>query len=182
MQVAQTLLLVLAAVLFVVWLAVALARLPPFTGAEVRAELRYGTLVRLIALFAALTMPLLALAVIGFLPWSNITALLRAGCVLLILCLPGGLLLLEVQRVRIAVTTAGLIADSPWRGRRELPWNEIEHVTFSALNRWLVIRGRNGQTIRASLFLAEFPKLLAALKAHVPSPRRLDVRRLIERV
>lgn len=180
MQIAQALFLVLSAALFVLWLAVALVgRLPP-GGDKVLTELRYGARVRSAALFAALAMPLLTLAILALLPWHNLAQLTKAGLILLALCLPGGLLLLEVQRVRLAISETGLIADSPWRGRRAMRWDEVEHVSCSALNRWLVIEGRDKTTIRASFFLTGLPALLTALRDRVPAAKRAGVRRHLD--
>jgi hypothetical protein len=70
----------------------------------------------------------------------------------------------EAFRVRIDITSAGIIGRSPWRRRRAaIRWEDVAEVFYSHWFDWLTIKGRDGQTIRAHYFLRGFPWLARAV-------------------
>ena len=164
----QYLFLAVAVALFLFWNLTALVPRRAVKAGNVIAVLRYGRALRLFALTVALAIPTLLAILMLRTPWVDPQRLLLAGGTLTVLSLLGGALLLEVERVVITVTDDGLIGDSPWRRRRELRWPEIERITYSGVNRWYAVVGRDGRTIRASAFLVGLPTLLQALQERVP--------------
>jgi hypothetical protein len=180
MQTLRVMFLVPAVGLFVLWLAAALAS-HKRPAADIRAELRYGVGLRLFALLVALAITGLMIYVVWFLPWrpGEEQHLAIAGASFLGMSLLGGLLLLETARVRLYITEDALIGDSPWRRRRTIRWAEVEHVSYSALNRWFAIVGPGGRAIRASRSLVALSALLEMVKARVPPERRIEVQRFL---
>jgi hypothetical protein len=101
------------------------------------------------------------------------------GANLLILGVIGGVVLLETQKTRIAITDAGVVGRSPWRRTRELSWSEIRSVTYSAVDHCLILHGSGRRKIRASLFLVNIGELTRAIKEKVPADRYASaIRRL----
>ncbi len=182
METPRILFLVLAIGLIFLWLVVALLpRKPPEVAGPVT-ELRYGRFLRVLALVIALLIPALMVFVVWFLPWSDARHPMLAGCAFLALSLLGGLLHLEVERVRLFVTDDALISYSPWHRRHEIRWAEVQNVAYSSVNRWFVITGPGGRAIRASRSLVGLPALLAVLKHKVTAPRSAKVQAFLEKV
>src|SRR5450755_3736534 len=151
MSTLQIVFLGLAALLILAWLLLALAQ-PRSLEAPGVVVLRYGAAWRVAAIVVALVPPAL---MIGFVWRSHErpeAMLLIVGGQFFAASMVAGLLLIEVKRVQIAVSEEGIARSSPWTGQAALKWNEVECVTYSALNRWIVVEGP-GKTIRVSRHL-----------------------------
>jgi hypothetical protein len=182
MEQPRIILLALAGGLICLWLGVALMRRKPAAIAGTVGELQYGYLLRSIALVVAVSIPALLIVIALTVPVRDLTNPLAVSGAFACMSLLGGLLLVETSRVRLVVTEEALIAYSPWRGRREVRWAEVQKVAYSALNRWFVITGPGGQVIRASRSLVGLPALLAAFKHKVPADRTTEVQPFLANV
>jgi hypothetical protein len=159
----------LASALILAWLLLALSgsRKADAPGAMV---LRYGAPLRMFALAVALMLPLFMIYFIWNVPWRTDARLIAAGVSFFTTSVTGGLLLIEVERTKIAVIEGGIVRFSFWQGEAALKWSEIECVSYSALNRWIVVEGA-GKTIRVSSHLAGVAAFVKTLRAKV-SPER----------
>lgn len=169
METAQILFLTAALALALFWIGVALTgRRRASTRMMVAAELHYGRFLRLFALVTALCVVTLTGYVVSEVRWRSLEQLCAAAGAFLALSGLGGLLLLETEKTRLYLTEDALIGESPWRRRRVIRWDEVQRVRYSGINRWFIIEGPAGQTIRVSRYLVGLPQLLAALqtKAH----------------
>jgi len=79
--------------------------------------------------------------------------------------------LLEIFLTRLIVSDQSIISFSPWRGRREFRWDEIESVSYSAKVGGLTLKGPDGKKIRASVYLAGSGQLTEELRRRVPKER-----------
>jgi hypothetical protein len=177
----RLLFLAAAAALGCLWLAVALSRRRQPKNLVAFAELRYSRPLRLFALIIALAIPALMGYVISRDIWINQRYLSAAGSAFLIMSWLGGLLLLETERACIYLTDDAIVGYSPWRLRRDIRWDEIHQVSYSALNRWFVIVGPTG-VIRASRSLVGLPALLAELQKRAPARCSTQVLALARRL
>lgn len=166
----RTLSIAAAILLFVVWLY--LSR--PTTTLSVKQGdtlLRYSVFLRVVAWVLALVPLTLLVWIMGtFRFQSPERAALVAGG-LLSLSVLSGLLLLEAARVRIVLSKEGITSESPWRRVRTIPWNQVVDVSFSALNRWFIVRSVQGEVIRVSVFLNQLDEFIAKVKQHLPAER-----------
>lgn len=147
------------------------ASIDPATGGR---RLGYGLPLPLVGLFLGLIVPTTIMA-LGFslLPLNGVESILLLIAALM-LFLGGGFLFLEGVGVRLVLTPDRLISSTPWRSRRELRWSEIDEVSYSLVNYWLIIRGPK-TTIRASLFLQGIGDLAEAIDKHLdPSQVRIN--------
>ena len=78
--------------------------------------------------------------------------------------------LLEVFLTRLIVSDQSIISYSPWRGRREFRYDEIESVSYSA-NAGHTLKGPDGKKIDASVYLAGSGYLNEELRRRVPKER-----------
>jgi hypothetical protein len=115
--------------------------------------LRYGVVLRTLALGIALTPPLITVYVVWAFLWKSSATLNFAGISLLALSAIAGLLLIEVTRVQVVLTEEGITRFSPWSGPVTLKWIEVEQIHYSSINRWFVVAGAR-KTIRLSRHLA----------------------------
>src|SRR5687767_7160861 len=131
----QIVLVSLAGCLLLLWSLVALL------GGRGRADggvvLRYGSVLRVVALVLAWSPPCVAIYVIWNHSWRNENLLVTAGVAFLITSLIAGLLLIEVERTQIQVNDEGITRQSPWTGRAFLKWSEVRRVEYSRVNRWI---------------------------------------------
>lgn len=67
-----------------------------------------------------------------------------------VVCMP---LLLEVNVVRVEFDESSIYTFSPWRKKREIPWNDVVKHWFSETNQWHVFETRNRGKIRLGVFL-----------------------------
>ena len=143
---------IVAGALILFWLVFALAgtRKPNAAGAIVVME--YGRVLRLLALIAALSPPTLMATMVWHLIWRSEERLAIAGCSFLAVSLLGGLLLIEIVRLRIVLTEEGITRSSPWTGTVMVKWGDIKSVKWSPINRWFVIQ-TGSATVRVSRFL-----------------------------
>jgi hypothetical protein len=170
-----------ATALAALWVGAALLPRRRPSGVTIRAELRYGRRLRLFAIIVALTIPALLAWLVWRVPGQSVRHLNVFGAAFAVLGLMGGLLLLETERVRIYLVDDGIVALSPWRGRRALLLSEVQSVTYSRLNRWFVIVGKDGTTVRASRSLCGLPVLLQALYERAPARCAPAVKVFLER-
>lgn len=75
-------------------------------------------------------------------------------------------LYLEFFRVRIIVTEEGLQCRSGWRPKREVRWDEIKSVDFSATLQWYRMHTEGKGIVRLHVFLSGLQSLFDALKHH----------------
>lgn len=148
----QIVFVVLASGLILFWLIFGLQGPRKMDVPDVLVVLRYGSVLRVLALVLALTPPALMIYIVCTFAWRNDTVLAGAGVLFLLTGILAGLLLIDVERTQIALTEDGLTRDSPWTGRSALKWSAVERIHYSPLNRWLVVAGA-GQTIRISRHL-----------------------------
>ena len=178
----QRLMLVIAAVVqFSLWLVLSgRYRTPPAAAGTV--VLRYGPKLRLLGLCIAFAIPALLVVLLVATPIRYTRNLAPLGVTFLALGFVGGSLLLETQGVRLTVTDLGIISMSPWRRRHEWRWDEIEQVSFSRLNYWLILDGPRQEKIRASLFLVGIRDLARAALQHVSGIKLARARKVLDRL
>jgi hypothetical protein len=98
------------------------------------------------------------LAVGSFIAYSALHA--SANQHVLAACLGGLLFLvslyifLETQFVRIEFDDNLIYTFSPWRKRRLVPWSAVVDYSYSAVNRWHILKTRGYGSIRLSALLS----------------------------
>jgi hypothetical protein len=148
----QTVFVVLAVLLMSCWLALAVLGPRRMDKANALAVLRYGVVLRMLALLLAMTPLVILLYAMRKFHWETPAKFNLAGFAFLTFSAIVGLWLIEVARVQIVVTEDGITRSSPWSGVATLKWSEIERVRYSSANRWFVVEGA-GHTIRVSRYL-----------------------------
>ncbi len=177
----QRLVLVIAAVVqFALWLVVC-GRYHAPVAAPGTAVLRYGPKLRVLGLCIAFAIPALLVLLLVATPVRSLRNLIPLGGTFLTLGFVGGSLLLETQAVYLLVSDSGLVSFSPWRRRREWRWEEIEQVSFSRLNYWLILDGPRREKIRVSLLLCGSGDFARALLRHVSGMKLARARKVLER-
>src|SRR5262245_37184116 len=114
--------------LMLVWLALAVIGPRKVDVPSTLTRLRYGALIRSLALVLALALPMITVYVVAKFLWSTPTKLNLAGISLLSLSMIAGLPLIEVSRVQIVVSEDGLTKLSPWLGLNTIKWTEVVRV------------------------------------------------------
>jgi hypothetical protein len=61
-------------------------------------------------------------------------------------------LFLEVWFVRIEFDEQFIYATSPWRGKRQIPWEAVEALEYSERNQWFVLKTTDQGSVRISIF------------------------------
>ena len=143
------------------WLLVALFSRRKIEEPGALVVLRYGPVLRVLALVLAWGAPGIVIYVLGNFPPRNQDTFLAVGVGFLVACLIPGLLLIEVERTQIAVTEDEIIRRSPWKGKCNLKWSEVSRVDYSRINQWFVISAPTHR-IRISRYLnglGEFVKI-----------------------
>ncbi len=133
--------------------------------------LNYGWKLRFLGLCIAFAIPMLMILMFAVNPMRHTQRALPFGLTILALGFVGGVLMVETQAVYLVVSDATIVGISPWRRRREWRWDQIERVTFSRLNRWLILHGPRGETIRAALALVGIRDLAQAILRRVSGPK-----------
>ena len=144
--------------------------------------LHYGWKLRFLGLCIAFAIPMLVILLFAVTPMRHTRLALPIGVLLLITGCVGGILLVETQGVYLVVTDGTIAGVSPWRRRREWRWQEIEQVSYSRANRWLILRGPQQQVIRASLFLVNIRDLAQAVLRHVSGMKCAPARHVLDRL
>jgi hypothetical protein len=159
-----------AGALMLIWLFLATrgVRQTAPTGGVV---LRYRAFLRIFAWVAALGIPALALVLMVRAPVREGADPWWAGALMLLAGVVGGLLLLETERTEIVLDETGLRGVNAWRGERSIAWGQVADVSFSGLNRWFVVRGLRGETIRVSAFMGDMHVFRETIRKHVPQDR-----------
>jgi hypothetical protein len=137
----QTVYVALAATLLAAWLVLAVFGPRKLQMPGVLAEMRYGPLLRSLALALALVGPLIMMFGLWNFNWRNETRLNIAGAAFLATCIIMGLPLIEVTRTQVVVTEEGLTRFSPWSGPVMLKWTDVERVRYSMVNRSFLVEG-----------------------------------------
>ena len=178
----QRLILVAAAVVqLALWLMLAgRYRIP--AAAPGSTVLSYGWKWRFLALCLAFGIPMVSIVAAVLTPPQIRAALAPIGLLLIISGLAAGATMIETQGVYLILTDAGILGVSPWRSRREWRWHEIERVSYSRLNRWLVLTGPRQETIRAPFFLVGIRNLAQAVIKNVPGPKCAPARKVLDRL
>ena len=177
----QTVFLVLAGCIVFFWLVYALTGPRTIDQPDVLHVLRYGPLLRSSALVLALAPPTVMGCVVWLLVWRNTNTLAIAGAGFLVCSLLGGLFLLEVQGAQIAVSEDGLTRYSRWATPVTLKWIEVEHVGYSALNRWFIVAGM-GRTIHVSRYLVGVGAFVEVLRRKIAAERLVNVHAALDAV
>jgi hypothetical protein len=162
--------MLLLACMMLLWLVLVVVGPRRIDTPNVLAVLRYGVLLRTLALTVALAPPLMASYVLWVREWRHQATLNLAGISLLSLSVLAGLLLIEVTRVQIVLTDDGITRFSPWSGLAMLKWIEVERIRYSSINRWFVVTGL-GQTIRVSRHLAGIGSFAETVRRKVAAER-----------
>jgi hypothetical protein len=162
----------LAGAFVLFWLSFAVLATPKIDTAGAIVVMQYGRWLGLMSLIFALAPPTLLVPLAWNVPWKNGQALAMVGVSFLALSLLAGLLLIEVVRVHIVLTTDGITRHSPWTGSVSVKWSEVKRVRFSPLNRWFVIVS-DSATIRVSLFLTGQKEFTQALLDNIAVEKRI---------
>lgn len=144
------------------------ARIDDATGAFI---LEHGSLMRGIGLVLGIGMPIIVIVLMFIMPFRSPVDVVMAGGVLLFFALVGGFVLLEAMLARITIHDHGIVADSAWRKRILLRWEDIAEVSYSASNKWFVVLGNRGGQIRVSLFLRGIGSFVRSIKKHISQER-----------
>jgi hypothetical protein len=164
MSTLQIVFLALAGLLMLLWLTLA-ARGPSRIEAPNQvAVLRYGPVLRTLALVLALLPLMVTTYVIAVFLWRSSTMLAYAGGSLIGTCLLSAVLLIEVSRGQVLITEDGITRLSPWRSRETIHWTEIQRVDYSSINGVFVVIGA-GHRMRIS-------RHLLGVKAFVETVKR----------
>ena len=142
------------------------------------AVLRYGVILRSLALAFALAPPMMMLYAVWAFLWQTPAALNLAGVLFLAFSAVAGLLLIEVTRVQIVVAEDGITRSSPWSGLATLKWIDVERVRYSSVNQWFTVEGAGG-TIRVSRHLEGISEFAGTLKRKVASERWASAARAV---
>ena len=165
----QTVYVCLAAGLMLCWLVLA-ALGPRKVDVPNLAVLRYGVMLRSLALaFALVPLMMMLYAVWAFL-WKTPAALNLAGVLFMAFSVVAGLLLIEVTRVQIILTEDAITRFSPWSGLATLKWIDVQRVRYSSVNQWFAIESA-GTTIRVSRHLVGIGEFAGTLKRKVAGER-----------
>jgi hypothetical protein len=152
----------------VIALILRLARRPaPYEPSLEAKVLRYGWLVRSIALLGALLLLACVAQVLltsGIRVWRASPHIIVA--VLVITALEVGFAV-ETLGVRILLTDRAIIGYSPWRFPRAIDWEEIVDVSYSAAAMWFVIQGARGEKIRVHLMVSGVSSLVHEIRARL---------------
>lgn len=159
----QTVYVALAATLLAAWLVLAVFGPRKLQMPGVLAEMRYGPLLRSLALALALVGPLIMMFGLWNFNWRNETRLNIAGAAFLATCIIMGLPLIEVTRAQVVVTEEGLTRFSPWSGPVALKWLAVERVRYSSVNRSFLVEG-GGRRITVSRDLTGIGVFAATVK------------------
>ena len=165
----QTTYVLLAAGFILLWLAFAALEPRKVEAPNAGAVLRYGVVLRILALVLALGPPLVMAYMVWAFPRRDAMVHLT-GLSSLATSVFGGLLLLEVNARANHGKRQGLTRSSPWTSPLTLKWADVENVHYSAVNRWFVVASA-GQTIRVSRYLGGIGAFVAAVRQHVPAER-----------
>lgn len=129
---------------------------------------RYGKPVRAFALATTLGMP----GFFGLLtlidPPKDRKGWFEVGTAVGLFVALGLPLVWEFWRYRLSVSETGLTMRSAWRGWRTIPWDHVTAVSYSRMNMWFVVRGRDGSTIRFHLFVSGVGRFLDACERAIP--------------
>ena len=174
MSTLQNFFIALGASLIAFWLIFALRKPRNLDVPDVLVRLRYGSALRVTALVLAWTPPAVMIYVVAKFAWSDDSRLMTAGVSFTAVSLVAGLLLIEAERLEIAVTETGLSRYSPWTGRGSLTWGEIERIEYSPLNRWLLITGA-GRAIRLSRHLVSIGEFIKIARRKLAVERYVGV-------
>jgi len=116
--------------------------------------LRYGKAIRIFGI----GMPLFLL---GFFIYAILNGPPNAHegvkSLIVLLCLPFPFLLyfyLEFFKVKIIVNDQKIIATTPWQGRREYLWSEIDEITYSPSFRWFRIKAKGKKMLYISTLIS----------------------------
>jgi hypothetical protein len=166
--------IIVAVTMILFWILFSLAGSRKIESAGAIAVMEYGKGLRVLALIAALSPPTLLATLMWQLLWRNAERMAIAGGSLFLLSVFGGLLLIEIVRVRIVVTEDGITRYSPWTGTASVKWGDIRGVRWSPYNRWFVLR-TGVATIRVSRSLEGIDTFAATLRRRVAAEHWVQV-------
>lgn len=81
----------------------------------------------------------------------------------------GGLggIIVNDARNRVLLSPQTIEGYSAWRGRVVINWKDVSEVTYSPMNRWFVLRSRDGATVRVSALYTGIDNFLELLRSSV---------------
>jgi hypothetical protein len=164
----QTTFVLLAAGIILGWLLLAVSGPRKIDLPKVIAVLRYGSLLRTVALVLALAPPCVMIFAMLSFTWRNQTMLIVGGVSFLVASVLAGLLLVETEAGQTVITEDGLRRFSLWAGWIHLPWTQVERVDYSSLNQWFIVRGA-GRAICVSYFLVDVHMFAATARKKLSS-------------
>jgi hypothetical protein len=177
----QMVYVLLAAGMMLFWLLLVVVGPRRAEVANVLAVMRYGVVMRTLALILALAPALIMVYAIWAFPWRTPAMLNIAGSAFLATSVVGGLLLVEVTRVQVLLTEEGLSRFSPWSKAITLKWMEVERVRYSPVNRWFTVEGA-GRTVRVSRHLAGIGAFVAMVRRKVAVERCANAAKVLDAV
>ena len=178
----QRLILIAAAVVqLALWLVLA-GRYKTPTAAPGSIVLQYGWKMRFFGLCIAFVIPMLMIVLFAVTPARHAARTIPIGITLLMLGFVGGALLVETQGVYLILSKTGIAGVSPWRRRHEWRWDEVERVSYSRLNRWLILQGPRQERIRSAFVLVGIRDLAQATLRHVSGMKCAPARTVLDRL
>jgi hypothetical protein len=157
--------------LILVWIVLTFIGPRKVNAPDVLHVLRYGVMLRTLALMLALMPPLIMTYVIATFPLPSTRALYGAGFSFVAVCLLGGALLIEVMRGQVWISEAKVTRISPWtRQPIEIAWTEVERIGYSSVNSWFLVRGA-GKTARVSTYLVGVSEFVRAARRKLAPER-----------
>jgi hypothetical protein len=77
-------------------------------------------------------------------------------------------LLWEAVRFMLVLSSEGITCQSPWRGTRFIPWQDIEEITFQSTNSMFIIHAEDGYVFRLLTLIPGLSQFLAKCEQHLP--------------
>src|SRR5205085_3092438 len=70
-------------------------------------------------------------------------------------------LLWEAVRFMLVLSSEGITCQSPWRGTRFIPWNEVEEISYRSTHSLFLIHADDGYKFRVPIFVGGLSQFLA---------------------
>jgi hypothetical protein len=130
---------------------------------------RHGILMKALGLIACVGVPLFCIVFVFFKPPDSAEDWYAFWGLLIGFPLLGLPLAWESFRYALLVRDRGLECRSPWRGRQFIPWDELQEVSYCAMNMWFVLHATDGYKFRIHMYVPGVKTLIEMLLGHVPS-------------
>lgn len=133
-----------------------------------RLTLRHGKLFWTYACGLFLGLEILIGSLALFFPLTSPLANGLLICVAVIAAILGIVLIWDAYRFQMMITSEGLDCHSPWRGPSQIPWNEIQNISFSTANLWFEVKPKTGDTFHVMAIVPGVQQFLASCEANLP--------------